>query len=185
MINIISKYILKKNKITFKELIENIDEINIVYSIIKQVKKSLLYDKLEEYINLYSNLNNYILYINEQVSEEFMEEFKYSINWKYISIYQYIPNNLIDKYSNLIDWYYISKLQDISEENILKYKDKIYFEELFKNKYIIKKYGIMLCNGNKIDFYGYESDYYKDIKRFYTKETMIDYFLNKIENVTN
>jgi hypothetical protein len=180
MFNIIKKYLLKENNITFEELLENIKEINLIYKIIKDVKKSILYDQLDYYIKMYSNLNNYILYINELITEEFIEEFKDILNWKYICIYQYLSNEMIDKYSDYVKWFYVSKIQNISEENILKYKDKIYFKELFRNQYIIKKYGILICNEGRIDFYGYDSDYLKDIRRFYSREEMIKYFINKI-----
>ena len=74
--------------ITWENLNNGINEIHIVYNIIQIVKKELLYDKYDELIKKYKNFNNKNLYRENELSEDFIREFKDKVNWFIISKYK-------------------------------------------------------------------------------------------------
>lgn len=60
-----------------------------------------------------------------KLSEEFIREFKYDLDWNWISRFQRLSESFIEEHKDLVDWMCISFSQALSEPFIEKYKDKL------------------------------------------------------------
>jgi hypothetical protein len=96
---------------------------------LKNEIQSLLYS-----YNLFDNLNelpdkNNYFWTNiseyQNLSEEFIREFKDNVNWSYISIYQKLNESFIIEFKDKVYWNYISRDQKLSEEFIREFKDNV------------------------------------------------------------
>ena len=62
---------------------------------------------LFKFIQINDNANRYSISEYQKLSENFIREFKYKVDWVHIS-YQYIlSENFIRKFKNKVDWVYI------------------------------------------------------------------------------
>lgn len=66
-------------------------------------------------------------YISEfqELSEDFIREFKDKVNWTYISQYQKLSESFIREFKDHVDWSMISKYQKLSESFIREFQDKV------------------------------------------------------------
>lgn len=101
--------------------------------------------------------------IRKRLSEDFIREFQYCINWNLVSSYQVLSEEFIEEFKDLVNWDHISRYQKISLDFIKKFKDKINFENLLVNSEIDvklssdlelanEKYQKHLSEINPIDF---------------------------------
>ena len=95
--------------------------------------------ELEENLHLFDESEWVSISICQNLSEEFIEKYKYKLDWFYISSYQELSEEFIEKYQDKVDWGHISHYQNLSEGFIKKHINKIYFEELILNKNISNK----------------------------------------------
>ena len=65
--------------------------------------------------------------IHQKLSEEFIREFKNEVNWGYISAYQKLSENFIREFKNEIVWIWISISQNLSEGFIREFQDKVFW----------------------------------------------------------
>jgi hypothetical protein len=63
--------------------------------------------------------------------EEFIEKYKYRLNWKLVCQYQKLSEEFIEKYESMMDWKLICQYQKLSRSFIEKYKYKVDLELLF------------------------------------------------------
>jgi hypothetical protein len=115
----------------------------------KELSEDLIFHIRVLFEKGYSDLINWKSFKNYSLTEEFIDEFGYYLDWYNISR-NYITNGslsdkIIQKYINEIDWNKVSAAKDITEEFILKYQDRIdfydflsYSENLTEN--IIRKF---------------------------------------------
>ena len=61
----------------------------------------------------------------QKLSEEFIERNKDLVNWDNISAFQKLSEEFIERNKDLVDWWYISKYQKLSEEFIERNKDLV------------------------------------------------------------
>jgi len=70
------------------------------------------------------DFNDYKSYL-EPLSEEFIEQNKYLVDWECISEYQPLSEEFIKQNKDLVHWYCISRYQKLSEEFIERNKDLV------------------------------------------------------------
>ena len=61
----------------------------------------------------------------QQLSEDFIREFKDKVSWTYISQYQKLSLDFIKEFKDKVDWIYISIYQQLSLEFIREFQDKV------------------------------------------------------------
>jgi hypothetical protein len=139
---------------TFKELNENLNEYYLIQECIKYSGKINIelekeYDRL---IKKYKNFQNYRLYINSELSIDFIREYQDKFNWLVILTYLivYGLNNIefIREFKDKLDWEKISK--KLKELNFYK----IDFIREFQDKldwYWIRRY-LEKDNFNNLEF---------------------------------
>ena len=89
----------------------------------KDIKKKI---EWEQYYDPNFNWNNPILYsCDNNLSEEFIREFKDKVDWEYISISQMLSEDFIKEFQNKVDWTYISECQQLSEDFIKEFQNKV------------------------------------------------------------
>ena len=84
---------------------------------------------------------------SQQLSEDFIREFKDKVNWNTISFYQKLSEDFIREFKDKVDWYYISSYQKLSEDFIRDNKDKVnwlYKSSKFKEEKI-RECGLYEC----------------------------------------
>ena len=110
--------------------------------------------------------------MTQKLSEEFIIEFKYKVNWSNISKFQKLSVEFIKEFKNKVNWEYISVYQKLSESFIKEFKDKLYLskiedswlykDESFKKKAIIES-GLYDCHDDYfIAYKGIRSDRYSN-----------------------
>ena len=71
-------------------------------------------------VNLWANISSY-----NNLSEEFIEEFKENLNWKIICEEQKLSESFIKKHRDKVIWDEIGWHQNLSEEFILEFKGRL------------------------------------------------------------
>lgn len=62
---------------------------------------------------------------NEELSIDFIREFKDKIDWHNVSCWQHLSEKQIEEFKDQLDWWYISKKQNYSLSFIEKWKEKL------------------------------------------------------------
>lgn len=75
----------------------------------------------------------------EILSEDFMREFKYSVDWEAISIHQFLSEDFIREFKDKVDWEHISIYQDLSDDFIREFEDELNLDIMFREDIIIEK----------------------------------------------
>jgi len=70
----------------------------------------------------------------QDLSENFIREFKDKLDWTNISYHQKISEDFIRKFTGRINWYHISSSQNLSEDFIREFQDKLYWTTLSINQ---------------------------------------------------
>ena len=111
---------------------------------INKVKQKLEWEK---YYDPDFDWNNYCLYVNGDLTEDFIEEFADKVDWHYICSCQDLSESLMRKYSDKLDWITVSRWQTLSEQFIEDFSQEINwhdisygcaFSETFIEKYLNK-----------------------------------------------
>ena len=93
-----------------------------------------------------SDINNYVdwTYISRSpesnLSEDFMREFKYNIDWSYALIHQKMSENFIREHKDFVNWCSISKYQKLSEDFIREFADKVDWNMIFEYQNISENF---------------------------------------------
>ena len=115
----------------------------------KDIKNKL---EWEEYYDPTFNWNDFIFYRNNELTEEFIREFKDRVNWIYISVCQKLSEDFIREFEDIVDWYWISRSQKLSEDFIREFEDKVNWNMISKfqklSEEFIKEFK------NKVDMIG-------------------------------
>ena len=90
----------------------------------KQLKNIKNKIEWEEYYNPDFNWDRISFYENE-LSEDFIREFKDKVNWEILSFYQTLSEDFIRKLKNKVNWRGISKHQELSEKFIREFKKEL------------------------------------------------------------
>lgn len=80
---------------------------------------------------------------HQQLSEDFIRQFKNKLDWDFIVVRQNLSEDFIEKHSKFIDWWLLGAWQELSDAFIDKHSDKLDMEQLLKyedNKKL-KRYG--------------------------------------------
>ena len=110
----------------------------------KDIKRKL---EWEQYYNPSFDWGDWEFYADNNLSAEFIREFKDKVDWEYISSYQTLSEDFIREFQDKVDWYFISMHQTLSEEFIIEFQDKVNWNMVltyqklsreFKNEYVIK-----------------------------------------------
>jgi len=113
-----------------KEVKEELDKILKKYSC----------DNINE-INWYNfNFNHH------KISEDFIREFKDSVDWIYICTYQKLSEKFMSEFKDKLDWKSVGPYQRMSKDFIEKFKDKLDLEYLLKYNQIDQKFYNKLKN---------------------------------------
>jgi hypothetical protein len=112
--NVKEVYVVKKiidniKNISFKELIDGIKEKHLIKEILNNVKKSQLMDKYDKLIEKYGHLQNFFIYENKEIDEDFIKLYKNEVNW--VLIDEFIP--LSDDFRKEFAGYLIFKIENI------------------------------------------------------------------------
>jgi hypothetical protein len=67
----------------------------------------------------------YMISEYQKLSEDFIREFRDSVDWVNVSKYQKLSEDFIREFENKVDWYCISKYQKLSEDLIREFKNKV------------------------------------------------------------
>ncbi len=97
-----------------------------------------IYQELDK--NKKIDWNNCEFYKNNQLSEDFIREFKNKVNWIYISAYKKLSEEFIKEFQDKVDWYFISKRQKLSESFIKEFQNKIDWKMFNENKNLSKEF---------------------------------------------
>ena len=73
----------------------------------------------------------------QNLSEDFIREFKYDVNWQWISAYQTFSEEFIRYFQEYVYWEQISRQQKLSEDFIREFQNKL------NMKILIQKYPYM------------------------------------------
>jgi len=71
---------------------------------------------------------------HEDLSEDFIREFKDYLNWEDISYYQTLSEDFIREFKDYVDWENISSYQILSEDFIREFKDRVNWLNIFYNR---------------------------------------------------
>jgi hypothetical protein len=74
-----------------------------------------------------------------ELTEEFMEEFRYYLDWDWVPLHQKTTKDFLDKYEEEVDWPFIFSYQYLSEEFLITFIDKVKAEYLEYNQKIPKE----------------------------------------------
>jgi hypothetical protein len=128
---------------SFQELNENLNEFNLIKECIKYSgNKNHLYDEYERLLRKYKcDLDDEYLYFNENLSIEFIKEFKNKLSWEIISDnlreFNFNKIEFIREFQDKLRWYDISlKLKefDLNKIDFIKeFQDKIYWDIISDN----------------------------------------------------
>lgn len=66
-----------------------------------------------------------ILPKHQHLSEEFIFDYRYLLDWVAISRYQKLSNGFIRKMSDYVDWINISRYQELNEETIMEFENRV------------------------------------------------------------
>ena len=97
-------------------------------SILKEYDITLEYSNDEDFIREFKDSMNwgYISQI-QKLSEDFIREFKDSVNWYWISSFQKLSEDFIREFKDSVNWEWISYSQNLSESFIREFKDSVYW----------------------------------------------------------
>jgi hypothetical protein len=76
------------------------------------------------------------LYEDQHVSESFIEKYIDEIDCEELSFDMLLSESFIEKHSDKLSWRFISECQELSKEFVMKHIDKIHINELKKNIFI-------------------------------------------------
>ena len=79
------------------------------------------------------NWNN--ISYSQTLSEDFIREFQDKVDWEYISFKQKLSEEFIREFQDKVSWCNIGMKQILSEDFIREFKDKINFQKLLQNQY--------------------------------------------------
>ena len=80
----------------------------------------------EDFIREFKDKVNWpIISYKQKLSEDFIREFKDEVNWSIISYYQKLSESFIQEFADKVDWWFISVHQKLSESFIREFKDKV------------------------------------------------------------
>jgi len=68
----------------------------------------------------------------QELSLDFIREFKDKVDWKRISYHQKLSENFIREFKDKVYWYYISWRQILSEDFIREFQDKVNWDWIAK-----------------------------------------------------
>lgn len=74
---------------------------------------------------------------NEELSIDFIREFRDKINWQNVSCWQHLSEKDIEEFRDKLDWWYVSKKQRLSLSFIDKFKEKLdwfWIEAIYEKK---------------------------------------------------
>ena len=77
------------------------------------------------------NFNDYKCYL-KPLSESFIEQNKYHLNWNWISAYQPLSESFIEQNKDLVNWEWICVYQPLSESFIEQNKDSVIWDCISK-----------------------------------------------------
>ena len=104
---------------------------------IKDIKNKI---EWEQYYDPNFYWGDYIFYRDNKLSEEFIRELKYKVDWWYISIYLELSEDFIREFKNKVDWHNISCYQKLSIDFIREFKDKVTWKYISINQKISKEF---------------------------------------------
>jgi hypothetical protein len=116
-----------------------------------------------------------IISTRNRLSEEFIREFRNSINWSQISFHQVISEDFICEFQDEVDWMEISFSQVLSEDFIKKFSGKVNWTEISSHQ--IMSSDFIFKNSNKINFavyFNYQKANFDIIKKYIHKTTHKD-----------
>ena len=70
------------------------------------------------------------------LTEDFIREFKYKVDWDYISEFQNLSEDFIREHKDKVDWDYISVYQKLSEDFIREFQDMVDWIAISKFQYL-------------------------------------------------
>jgi len=85
---------------------------------------------IEELIKDSISINWNIISIHQELSEEFIHEYRVLLNWDHISQYQKLSEKFIEEHKGRVRWYIVLIYQDLSVEFKVKYKE--FFNNIIK-----------------------------------------------------
>lgn len=118
---------------------------------------------LEEKYGVNFKVNDIIL--EEKVSEDFIENFKDTINWNDVCLFQKLSLDFIRRNKDYLNWPAVSFNQNITLDFALEFKDYIDWDWFLKRIFLIEEklypYSFALISG-KLDDCNWVSDKYKE-----------------------
>ena len=98
-------------------------------------------DLTEEFIEKFQHkLNWFYISKKKYLSEKFIEKFQHKLNWKKISQHQKLSEEFIEKFQDKVDWINISTSQKLSEKFIEKFKDKVVWIKIFNHQKLSEEF---------------------------------------------
>ena len=80
---------------------------------------------------------------HQQLSEDFIRQFKNKLDWDFIVIRQKLSEAFIEKHAQYIDWWLLGAWQELSDEFVEKHSYKLDMEQLlrYEDNKKLKRYG--------------------------------------------
>ena len=104
-----------------------------------------------EIVALYMDWDNLFNKNINDLSPEFIDQFKSFINWSNLSYNRNLSEEVIDKYQNELDWNILSNIHNFSEEFIEDHSDKINWKSVCRHQILSEKF--IESHINKIDWF--------------------------------
>jgi hypothetical protein len=164
--------------ISFEDLNKNLNEYNLITKIIDYSgKRNTLYDEYERLLTKYNcKLYNNLQLYNENLSIEFIREFKDILNWESISKKlqksKYNTVEFIREFKDELNWCYI-RIEDYDPnpiDLIREFQIDMYWINLSNN---LEKYNL-----NTIEFI---REFKDKVKWYYITDFLLKYNFNKID----
>ena len=138
----------KANKCPYCQQLVNFISLGTELNWSEISKKSIL---SEEFIREFKDSVDWITISDYQtLSEEFIREFKDRVNWIYICCSQKLSEEFIREFKDSVDWIDISFRQTLSEEFIREFKDSVDWNNIFITQTLSKEFRLEFKDKNNV-----------------------------------